>query len=190
MDYEFRFIVAQKGRGTSIVRVSSLPAYPCNITGKVHKIRTTFETKVKPSSALRETVASTMRVTPASSKSSSGSGGGSSNPASIHPRTKFNYTCPLFLYFSASCISRLTCTFGAVFIPRLQSMVSLSHHQRRHRGWCNVSLGRPFEFCGDYLVQIITPCQKCEGGHMLSPCNIHMIVLYQQTSTHMVTVIW
>ena len=31
-----------------------------------------------------------------------------------------------FLYFSACCISRLTCTFGAVFIPRLQSMVSLS----------------------------------------------------------------
>ena len=31
-----------------------------------------------------------------------------------------------FCFFSACCFSRLTCTFGAVFIPRLQSMVSLS----------------------------------------------------------------
>ena len=33
-----------------------------------------------------------MRVTPASSKSSSGGSGGSSNPMSIHPRTKSIYT--------------------------------------------------------------------------------------------------
>ena len=47
------------------------------------------ETKVKPSSVLRETDASTMREIPASSKSSSGSSGGSSsNPMSVHPRTK------------------------------------------------------------------------------------------------------
>ena len=49
------------------------------------------ETKVKLSSVLRETDASTMRVTPASSKSSSGGSGGRSNPTSIHPRTKSNY---------------------------------------------------------------------------------------------------
>ena len=35
----------------------------------------------------------------------------------------------LIYVFSACCISRLTRTFRAVFIPRLQSMVSLSHRQ-------------------------------------------------------------
>ena len=37
--------------------------------------------------------------------------------------------CVMSLIFVFFCllISRLTCTFGAVFIPRLQSMVSLSH---------------------------------------------------------------
>ena len=46
------------------------------------------ETKVESSSVHRETVASTIRVAPASSKSSSG---GSSNPASIHPKAKSIY---------------------------------------------------------------------------------------------------
>ena len=49
------------------------------------------KTKVELSSIHRETVASTMRVTPASSKSSSSGSGGSSNPMSIHPRTKSIY---------------------------------------------------------------------------------------------------
>ena len=46
------------------------------------------KTKDDSSGVLRETVASTMREPPASSKSSSGGSGGSSNPMSIHPRTK------------------------------------------------------------------------------------------------------
>ena len=50
------------------------------------------ETKDEPSGVLRETDASTIRETLASSKSSSGGSGGSSNPMSIHPRTKSNYT--------------------------------------------------------------------------------------------------
>ena len=45
------------------------------------------ETKDESSGALRETVASTMWVNQASNSSSGGSGG-SSNPVSIHPRTK------------------------------------------------------------------------------------------------------
>ena len=55
----------------------------------------------------------------------------------------------LILYFSDCCVSRLTCTFGAVFIPRLQSMVSLSLSSsspsptvsgiqiREREDWCN-----------------------------------------------------
>ena len=50
------------------------------------------ETKDESSGVLRETVASTKRVKPASSKSSSGGSGGSSNPMSIHLRTKSSYT--------------------------------------------------------------------------------------------------
>ena len=46
-----------------------------------------FKTKVEPSSVHRETVASTIRVAPVSSKSSSGSG----NPTSIHTRAKSIY---------------------------------------------------------------------------------------------------
>ena len=46
------------------------------------------KTKVELSSMHRETVASTIRVTPASSKSSSGGSGGSSNPTSIHLKAK------------------------------------------------------------------------------------------------------
>ena len=46
------------------------------------------ETKVESSSVHRATVASTIRVAPASSKSSSG---GSSNPTSIHPKAKSIY---------------------------------------------------------------------------------------------------
>ena len=50
------------------------------------------ETKVKPSSMHRETVASTMRVKPGLLESSSGgSGKSSSNPVSIHARTKSNH---------------------------------------------------------------------------------------------------
>ena len=48
------------------------------------------KTKVEPSSVHREIVASTIRVVPASSKSSS-DGSGSSNPTSPHPETKFIY---------------------------------------------------------------------------------------------------
>ena len=44
--------------------------------------------KFEPSSMHRENVASTMRDTQTSLKSSSGRSGGSSNPTSIHPRTK------------------------------------------------------------------------------------------------------
>ena len=49
------------------------------------------KTKDESSGVLRETVASTMRVNPAFSKSSSGGSGGRSNPMSIHPRTKSIY---------------------------------------------------------------------------------------------------
>ena len=50
-----------------------------------------FKTKVGPSSMHVETVESTIRVAPASSKSSSGSSGGNSNPTSIHLIAKFIY---------------------------------------------------------------------------------------------------
>ena len=46
------------------------------------------KTKLEPSSMHRETVASSIWVAPASSKSSSGGSGGSSNPASIHLKAK------------------------------------------------------------------------------------------------------
>ena len=49
------------------------------------------KTKVEPSSMHRETVASLIRVAPASSKSSSGGSGGSSNPTSIHLEAKSIY---------------------------------------------------------------------------------------------------
>ena len=49
------------------------------------------KTKVELSSVHRETIASTNRVAPASSKSSSGGSGGSSNPTSTHPKSKSNY---------------------------------------------------------------------------------------------------
>ena len=73
---------------TSMVCVSNLPNLPWSITGKTHKIRTMSEKKVEPSSIRRETVASTIRVAPASSNSSSG---GSSNPTSIHLKAKSIY---------------------------------------------------------------------------------------------------
>ena len=50
------------------------------------------ETKDESLGVLRETVASRMRVNPASSKSSSDGSGGSSNPMSIHRRTKSIHT--------------------------------------------------------------------------------------------------
>ena len=52
------------------------------------------KTEVEPSSVHRETVASTIRVARASSKSSigdSGGSGGSSNPTSTHPKSKSIY---------------------------------------------------------------------------------------------------
>ena len=49
------------------------------------------KTKVEPSSTHRETVASTIRVAPASSNSSSGGSGGSSNPTSIQLKAKSFY---------------------------------------------------------------------------------------------------
>ena len=52
-----------------------------------------IKTKVEPSSMHRETVTSTIREAPATSKSSSGGSGsgGSSNPASIHQKAKSIY---------------------------------------------------------------------------------------------------
>ena len=49
------------------------------------------KTKVEPSSVHREPVASTIRVAPASSKSSSDGSGGISNPTSTHPKSKSIY---------------------------------------------------------------------------------------------------
>ena len=49
------------------------------------------KTKVEPSSVHRETVPSTIRAAPASSKSSSRGSGGSSNPTSTHPKSKSIY---------------------------------------------------------------------------------------------------
>ena len=49
------------------------------------------KTKVEPSSMHRETVASSIRVAPASSQSSSGGSGGRSNPTSIHLEVKSIY---------------------------------------------------------------------------------------------------
>ena len=50
------------------------------------------KTKDESLGVLRETVASAIRVAPASSKSSNGGSGGSSNPTSIHPKAKSIYT--------------------------------------------------------------------------------------------------
>ena len=52
------------------------------------------KTKVELSSIHRETVASSIRVAPASSKSSSGGSGGSSNPTLVHPKSKSIYVMP------------------------------------------------------------------------------------------------
>ena len=51
-------------------------------------VATNVKTKVEPSSMHRETVASTIRVAQASSKSSSGGSRGSSNPSSLHLKAK------------------------------------------------------------------------------------------------------
>ena len=72
--------LCKKRKRTSITCVSNLPSPPWNIMGKVHKIR---ETKVKRSSVLRET--------DASSKNGSGGSGGGSNPMSIHLEAKSIY---------------------------------------------------------------------------------------------------
>ena len=49
------------------------------------------KTKDESSGVFRGTVASTIRVAPASSKSSSGGSGGSSNPTAIHPKAKSTF---------------------------------------------------------------------------------------------------
>ena len=67
---------------------SSKPALV--IHGQGSQDSNNVKTKNESSGVLRETVASTMREPPTSSKSSS-SGSGSSNPMSIHPRTKSIY---------------------------------------------------------------------------------------------------
>ena len=68
---------------------SSKPAVVNNGQGSQHS--NNVKTKVEPSSMHRETVASTIRVAPASSKSSSGGSGGSSNPTSTHLKAEFIY---------------------------------------------------------------------------------------------------
>ena len=80
-----------KKKRTSIICVANLHSLLWNITSKAHKIRTTL-TQAESSSVHRGTVAFTMRVKPGLLESSSGgSANSSSNPVSIHPRTKSNY---------------------------------------------------------------------------------------------------
>ena len=66
-----------------------------------------------------------------------------------------------FCVSSACCISRLTRTFGAVFIPRLQSMVSLSlSHVKALPGVNPKGAGRK----GALLLDVygdLTPKEKC-----------------------------
>ena len=69
-------------------RTSNLPSLPRNFTSMVHKISNIVETKVKPSSMHRETVASTKWENIRPPRSSGGSGNSRSNPLSTHPRTK------------------------------------------------------------------------------------------------------
>ena len=59
--------------------------------GQGSQVANNVKTKVEPSSMHRETVASSIRVAPASSKSSSGGSGDSSNPTSIHLKAKSIY---------------------------------------------------------------------------------------------------
>ena len=56
--------------------------------GKGSQDSNNVKTKVEPSSMHRETVDYTIRVAPASSKSSRDGSGGSSNPVSRHPKAK------------------------------------------------------------------------------------------------------
>ena len=59
--------------------------------GQCSEDSSNVKTKIESSSVHRETVASTIRVARASSKSSSGGSGGSSNPTSIHLNAKSMY---------------------------------------------------------------------------------------------------
>ena len=90
---ELQFLVAREGRQPQwcVSRIFKI----CR--GKSRAKLTSSnnaKTKVEPSSMHRETVASTIRVAPASSKSSSGGSGsssGSNNPTSIHLKAKSIY---------------------------------------------------------------------------------------------------
>ena len=70
--------------------LSNLPSLPWNITGKVHKIRTTLRRRSNLPACFGKPVPPRCGVTTASSKSSNGGSGGS-NPLSIHPRIKSIY---------------------------------------------------------------------------------------------------
>ena len=77
-----------KRKRTSIMCVSNLPSLPWNVTGKVHKIRTTLKRRSNLPACFRKRMSRRCGKIPASWKSSSGGSGSSSNPVSIHPRTK------------------------------------------------------------------------------------------------------
>ena len=80
-----------KRKKTSMICVSNLHSLPWNITGKAHTIRTTLKRRWIFKRASGNRCLHDAGKNPASSKSSSGSSGGSSNLVSIHPRTKSNY---------------------------------------------------------------------------------------------------
>ena len=82
----------RKRKKTSTICVANLHSLPWNITGKVHKIRTTLKRRSNLPACFGKPLPPRCGKNPASSKSSSGSSGGSSNPMSIHPRTKSDYT--------------------------------------------------------------------------------------------------
>ena len=101
-----RFVNEINRHNSDIVNYSSsLRAKECNLNdvcletsklavvnhGQGSKDSNNIKTKVEPSIMHRETVASTIRVAPASSKSSSGGSGGSSNPTSVHVKAKSIY---------------------------------------------------------------------------------------------------
>ena len=116
------------------------------------------KTKVEPSNMHRETVASTIRVAPASSKSSSGSSGGSSNPTSIHLETKSIYVkeeIPMQDRISTIIPGCLKCKRDS-FETRISKCVTsmVRHHDQDEReadgamhwnvtlGWCTLSIER------------------------------------------------
>ena len=89
--YELRIDHCAKRKTTSIICVASLHSLPWNTTSKAHKIRTTLKRRSNFKRASGNRCLHDAGKIPASSKSSSGSRGGSSNPMSIDPRTKSNY---------------------------------------------------------------------------------------------------